>query len=157
VGRTLSSGNGEALFRSPAGLGSRHGESSEKERLDEGITALLTGANPPTTPCSDTNGIDSGPREEPEDGFDYENADYGFVGRNSRMAQDITVMFLGTSSGGGPTKSRNCSSLVVDMLGDGTLWSAYCRFCYHIPAHRPCSERVIWMKGIDIPFSFSFP
>jgi len=40
------------------------------------------------------------------------------------MGQDIMVTFLGTSSGGGPTKTRNCSSLVVDILGDGTLWSA---------------------------------
>ncbi|KAH9971277.1 beta-lactamase-like protein [Russula compacta] len=30
--------------------------------------------------------------------------------------------FLGTSSGGGPTDSRNCSSLVLDIVGDGSLW-----------------------------------
>ncbi|KAF9652811.1 hypothetical protein BDM02DRAFT_3136795 [Thelephora ganbajun] len=42
------------------------------------------------------------------------------------MPQDIMVTFLGTSSGGGPTKTRNCSSLIVDMLGDGTLWMVDC-------------------------------
>jgi ribonuclease Z len=34
----------------------------------------------------------------------------------------MRITFLGTSSGGGPTQSRNCSSLVADVLGDGTLW-----------------------------------
>lgn len=33
------------------------------------------------------------------------------------------VTFLGTSSGGGPSESRNCSSLVCDVLGDNSLWS----------------------------------
>jgi len=104
------------------------------------ITAFFTGASPTTTPYNDTDGTDSGLRQEPEaseDGFDYENADYGFVGRDSRMSRDITVTFLGTSSGGGPTKTRNCSSLVVDMLGDGTLWSVYYP-SIHIPTDRPC-------------------
>jgi len=36
----------------------------------------------------------------------------------------MSVTFLGTSSGGGPSDSRNCSSLVVDVHGDGSLWSA---------------------------------
>lgn len=42
-----------------------------------------------------------------------------------RMARPptISVMFLGTSSGGGPSETRNCSSLVVDGLGNGDLWS----------------------------------
>ena len=35
----------------------------------------------------------------------------------------MTATFLGTSSGGGPTESRNCSSLVLDIVGDGSLWS----------------------------------
>lgn len=35
----------------------------------------------------------------------------------------MSVTFLGTSSGGGPSESRNCSSLVCDVLGDGSLWS----------------------------------
>ncbi|KAJ7602474.1 hypothetical protein FB45DRAFT_966396 [Roridomyces roridus] len=39
------------------------------------------------------------------------------------MAQAMTVHFLGTSSGGGPSESRNCSSLVVDCLKTGQLWS----------------------------------
>ncbi|EPQ60770.1 hypothetical protein GLOTRDRAFT_68700 [Gloeophyllum trabeum ATCC 11539] len=42
------------------------------------------------------------------------------------MSQYINVTFLGTSSGGGPSESRNCSSLVVDMMGDGTLWMVDC-------------------------------
>lgn len=41
------------------------------------------------------------------------------------LANNITVTFLGTTSGGGPTETRNCSSLVVDALGDGSLWSTY--------------------------------
>ena len=41
------------------------------------------------------------------------------------MSRDITVHFIGTTSGGGPTETRNCSSLVVDMFGNGQLWSAY--------------------------------
>jgi ribonuclease Z len=36
----------------------------------------------------------------------------------------MSVTFLGTSSGGGPSESRNCSSLVCDMLADQSLWSA---------------------------------
>ncbi|KAI0295601.1 beta-lactamase-like protein [Multifurca ochricompacta] len=38
------------------------------------------------------------------------------------MPQWMTVTFLGTSSGGGPSESRNCSSLILDIVGDGTLW-----------------------------------
>lgn len=39
------------------------------------------------------------------------------------MAKNLRVTFLGSSSGGGPSESRNCSSLVADVLCDGTLWS----------------------------------
>ena len=39
-------------------------------------------------------------------------------------APTMSVSFLGTSSGGGPSESRNCSSLVCDMLADKSLWSA---------------------------------
>jgi ribonuclease Z len=39
-------------------------------------------------------------------------------------APTMSVTFLGTSSGGGPSESRNCSSLVCDMLADQSLWSA---------------------------------
>lgn len=130
MGRTFSSGTDEAQFRSPTGLGSAHGESSGKGRFDEEIFAFCAGITPTITPPSrDPDGIDNKLREGPEDGedgFDYENADYGFVGRKQKMAQDIMVTFLGTSSGGGPTKTRNCSSLVVDVLGDGTLWMVDC-------------------------------
>ncbi|KZP24835.1 hypothetical protein FIBSPDRAFT_856635 [Athelia psychrophila] len=38
----------------------------------------------------------------------------------------MSVTFLGTSSGGGPSESRNCSSLVADVLGDGSLWMVDC-------------------------------
>jgi hypothetical protein len=41
------------------------------------------------------------------------------------MARAMTVTFLGTCSGGGPNESRNCSSLVLDCLRDGSLWSAF--------------------------------
>ncbi|KAJ4488240.1 beta-lactamase-like protein [Lentinula aciculospora] len=42
------------------------------------------------------------------------------------LATTMTVTFLGTSSGGGPSTSRNCSSLVADVLGDGSLWMVDC-------------------------------
>ncbi|KAH9925676.1 beta-lactamase-like protein [Epithele typhae] len=42
------------------------------------------------------------------------------------MSHDITVTFLGTTSGGGPTQTRNCSSLVADLAGDGSLWMFDC-------------------------------
>jgi hypothetical protein len=126
AGRTFSSGSNSVSLRSPAGLAPRNGDASEEGKLGEGITASFTGASPATVPHP--NDIDSALCEETEDGedgFDYEGANYGFINwRDSRMAQNITVTFLGTSSGGGPTQTRNCSSLVVDMLGDGTLWSA---------------------------------
>jgi ribonuclease Z len=40
----------------------------------------------------------------------------------------MTATFLGTSSGGGPTESRNCSSLILDVVGDGSLWSIFFQF-----------------------------
>ncbi|KAF8061466.1 hypothetical protein FPV67DRAFT_1703862 [Lyophyllum atratum] len=57
------------------------------------------------------------------------------------MAGDFSVTFLGTSSGGGPSESRNCSSLVCNVVGDSSLWSApqtypyqnfysYCNACH---------------------------
>ncbi|KAI9508988.1 beta-lactamase-like protein [Russula earlei] len=42
------------------------------------------------------------------------------------MPQWMSATFLGTSSGGGPTESRNCSSLVLDIVGDGSLWMIDC-------------------------------
>ncbi|KAF8633709.1 hypothetical protein AX17_004367 [Amanita inopinata Kibby_2008] len=42
------------------------------------------------------------------------------------MDDTMSVTFLGTSSGGGPTRSRNCSSLVCDLLSDGSLWMVDC-------------------------------
>ncbi|KAM6500755.1 Beta-lactamase-like protein [Amanita muscaria] len=42
------------------------------------------------------------------------------------MAGDMELTFLGTSSGGGPTRARNCSSLVCDLLRDGSLWMVDC-------------------------------
>ncbi|KAF9066856.1 beta-lactamase-like protein [Rhodocollybia butyracea] len=42
------------------------------------------------------------------------------------LTTTMTVTFLGTSSGGGPSQSRNCSSLVADLLGDGKLWMVDC-------------------------------
>jgi len=43
-----------------------------------------------------------------------------------QMFHDMSVMFLGTGSGGGPSNSRNCSSLVMDVVGDGSLWMVDC-------------------------------
>ena len=37
----------------------------------------------------------------------------------------MSVTFLGTTSGGGPTDTRNCSSLVVDATGRGASWSEH--------------------------------
>ncbi|KAG1843572.1 beta-lactamase-like protein [Suillus subalutaceus] len=42
------------------------------------------------------------------------------------MARNMNISFLGTSSGGGPSISRNCSSLVADVMGDGSLWMVDC-------------------------------
>ncbi|KAI0086020.1 beta-lactamase-like protein [Irpex rosettiformis] len=42
------------------------------------------------------------------------------------MSTNIVVTFLGTTSGGGPIETRNCSSLVVDAIGDGSLWMVDC-------------------------------
>ncbi|EMD36644.1 hypothetical protein CERSUDRAFT_94921 [Gelatoporia subvermispora B] len=42
------------------------------------------------------------------------------------MGHEMVITFLGTTSGGGPTDTRNCSSLVVDALGDGSLWMVDC-------------------------------
>ncbi|KAI0716034.1 beta-lactamase-like protein [Cerioporus squamosus] len=42
------------------------------------------------------------------------------------MSNNMAVTFLGTTSGGGPTETRNCSSLVVDALGNGSLWMVDC-------------------------------
>lgn len=46
----------------------------------------------------------------------------------AKMSHCMTATFLGTSSGGGPTESRNCSSLVLDVVGDGSLWSIVFHF-----------------------------
>ncbi|KAH8111177.1 beta-lactamase-like protein [Phellopilus nigrolimitatus] len=42
------------------------------------------------------------------------------------MSRDMSLTFLGTSSGGGPSDSRSCSSLVLDILGNGDLWLVDC-------------------------------
>ncbi|KNZ71568.1 Zinc phosphodiesterase ELAC protein 1 [Termitomyces sp. J132] len=42
------------------------------------------------------------------------------------MKGEISVTFLGTSSGGGPSESRNCSSLVCDVTGNSSLWMVDC-------------------------------
>ncbi|KAI0749184.1 beta-lactamase-like protein [Daedaleopsis nitida] len=42
------------------------------------------------------------------------------------MSHNIALTFVGTTSGGGPTETRNCSSLVVDALGNGSLWMVDC-------------------------------
>ncbi|KZV67006.1 hypothetical protein PENSPDRAFT_688518 [Peniophora sp. CONT] len=42
------------------------------------------------------------------------------------MSQWMSATFFGTSSGGGPSESRNCSSLVLDIVADGSLWMVDC-------------------------------
>lgn len=98
--------------------------------MDKGIAASFTGATPTIAPYGDTDGTNNALPEETEDNED------GSARRNLWMAQDIVVTFLGTSSGGGPTRTRNCSSLIVDTLGNGTLWSA----CY--PSHQQILHRI---------------
>ena len=46
----------------------------------------------------------------------------------SSMSQWMSATFFGTSSGGGPSESRNCSSTVIDIVGEGSLWST-CQLC----------------------------
>ena len=58
--------------------------------------------------------------------------------QTASMSQNITVTFIGTTSGGGPSQSRNCSSLVVDTLGDGSLWSTS---LFLAPSPLPASRR----------------
>lgn len=41
------------------------------------------------------------------------------------MAYPMSLTFLGTSSGGGPTENRNCSSLVCDFFEGNNLWSMF--------------------------------
>ncbi|TFK26392.1 hypothetical protein FA15DRAFT_292579 [Coprinopsis marcescibilis] len=40
--------------------------------------------------------------------------------------QNMSIMFLGTASGGGPSESRNCSSLACDFMDDLSLWLVDC-------------------------------
>ena len=128
--RAFASRSDEVSSRSPVGLGFRNGGASGEGISDEAVTASTTGATPTTASHRDTDKAPSRLSEElvedGEDGFDFANADYGLANRNPTMTRDIKVTFLGTGSGGGPTKTRNCSSLVVDVLGDGSLWST----CY---------------------------
>ncbi|EJD04634.1 uncharacterized protein FOMMEDRAFT_107442 [Fomitiporia mediterranea MF3/22] len=42
------------------------------------------------------------------------------------MSHTMSVTFLGTSSGGGPSDTRSCSSLALDILGNGDLWLVDC-------------------------------
>ena len=61
-----------------------------------------------------------------------------------RMAPlSMTVTFLGTSSGGGPSESRNCSSLVADVHGDNSLWSV----CFHLIFSMVCDHN--WSLVVD--------
>ncbi len=41
----------------------------------------------------------------------------------ANMTANITLTFLGTTSGGGPTETRNCSSLVLEPQANRDLWS----------------------------------
>ncbi|KAL1755372.1 beta-lactamase-like protein [Schizophyllum commune] len=46
--------------------------------------------------------------------------------RRTMGYNNMAITFLGTSSGGGPTEHRNCSSLLVDCCGNGDLWMVDC-------------------------------
>ncbi|SJL00153.1 uncharacterized protein ARMOST_03465 [Armillaria ostoyae] len=45
---------------------------------------------------------------------------------DEQMARALSVTFLGTSSGGGPSPTRNCSSLVASVCKNGSLWMVDC-------------------------------
>lgn|SRR6266702_344232 len=60
------------------------------------------------------------------------------------MSQWMSATFLGTSSGGGPTESRNCSSVVLDVVGDGSLWSTHLS---------PCAQNAIDRLTSDLRFT----
>ncbi|KAK0197346.1 beta-lactamase-like protein [Armillaria mellea] len=45
---------------------------------------------------------------------------------DEQMARALSVTFLGTSSGGGPSPTRNCSSLVASVCNNGSLWMVDC-------------------------------
>lgn len=53
---------------------------------------------------------------------------YSFVPQNigGEKPYTMNVTFLGTSSGGGPTPNRNCSSLVCDFFEGSNLWMVDC-------------------------------
>ncbi|KAJ7135017.1 beta-lactamase-like protein [Mycena crocata] len=71
-----------------------------------------------------------------------------------KSARAMKVTFLGTSSGGGPNESRNCSSLVVDCLLDGSLWMVDCaegttrQFAFQPP------DSPIWLKPHSVKKMF---
>ena len=152
--RAFANRSDKVSSRSPVGLGFRNGGASGEGISDEAVTTFITAATPITAPHDDTDRATSTLREElvenGEDGFDFANANYGLANGNGAMAPDIMVTFLGTGSGGGPTKTRNCSSLVVDMLGNGSLWSAYYPSNRRLPHRSPLS----CTRGADIVFSF---
>ena len=57
------------------------------------------------------------------------------------MSQWMTATFLGTSSGGGPSESRNCSSLILDIVGDRSLWSNFVQFAQELWLTDEISDR----------------
>jgi hypothetical protein len=59
---------------------------------------------------------------------------------SASMSQWMSAAFLGTSSGGGPSESRNCSSLVLDIVGDGSLWSTHLSPCAQVTIDRLTSD-----------------
>ncbi|KAJ7470517.1 beta-lactamase-like protein [Mycena latifolia] len=63
----------------------------------------------------------------------------------AQMARAMTVTFLGTCSGGGPNESRNCSSLVLDCLRDGSLWKGTTRQFAFQPPDSP-----VWLKAQSV-------
>lgn len=60
---------------------------------------------------------------------------------------NISVTFLGTASGGGPSESRNCSSLICEISNDGTLWSAHIDLTYNASFNYICSSDSGRLRG----------
>jgi len=55
------------------------------------------------------------------------------IDRGVQKPLAMNVTFLGTSSGGGPTLNRNCSSLVCDFFEGNNLWSWFFVVSYLLP------------------------
>lgn len=53
------------------------------------------------------------------------------------MSYVMSVTFLGTSSGGGPNDTRSCSSLALEIRGNGDIWRKYCHLACTYASLKP--------------------